>query len=124
MGSTPIASTIVYGMIDSIVFQDLKDVPPPSEAKDPDGPTRYNGVLGMCEMEEAARIIVRRCQEAGTWCCRFYPDEFLADAATRNGWHLVLEGFCILIHNGQLRSGYPNGSFIVTPEFVSRVSKT
>ncbi len=90
------------------------------------------GVFGMTEMEQAAQIILEKCQRQGDW----YPC-YLRDFSTEN----EQRGFVELLYNGWLGKAYPgpeqspeqapgagfshwcyNGGFHVTPGFIERIS--
>lgn len=82
--------------------------------------TNWNGVFGMCEMEEAAEAILAKSQTAGHWVpCS------LEDMTT----DLQRKGFVELVFHGWMRKadflrGEPwtcNGYFLPSDGFIARV---
>jgi hypothetical protein len=81
--------------------------------------TNWDGVFGMCEMEEAAKVVVAKAKRQGQWVpCS------LEDMTT----DLERKGFVELVYGGWMRKAKSleepwtyNGSFLPDDAFIERV---
>lgn len=132
-----------YAETKDIIFgDDFVNLPKPSEI----APPPFHGLFGMCEMECAAEVIMKRCLSNDSWYHQFGLDDFRVYPYTccRNlGWHehgfggairnpeyrgdrgdtLASDGFLHLLSGGVLCSSYPNSVFRLTRRFVERMSE-
>ena len=73
-----------------------------------------NGLIGWCEAECAVEAMLRKSERLGLPFEKMWvrPDEFSKDE---------LVGFCILLAQGYMRSGYPTGYFWVGKSLVEKM---
>jgi hypothetical protein len=131
-----------YDGTEGILFGDLSGLPKPSEVAQPP----YQGRFGMCEMETAAAVIMKRCLTNDSWYHQFGLDDFTVPPYTccrQLGWHehgfghavanpayrgdradtLASDGFLQFLARGWMLSSYPNSVFRLHPDFVKRLGE-
>lgn len=94
-----------------------KRLPLPSEAS-----KTMASVFGNCEMEMAARRIVRICQLKGSWEVEFGVRDFISDGSLQIREERLLGFILLTCHNWILDYSPPNGSFRVHRDFVKKVT--
>lgn len=72
-----------------------------------------DGAFGMCEMEEAAKVILTRCAEAKTWVTGTVYESMTTE--------LQRLGFIRLIYHNWLQAGYHKAPYYVTQDFIERL---
>jgi hypothetical protein len=76
---------------------------------------RLTNMFGCVEMEEAAFRIMKKVIRLNSWEITVDCSEFIDDAN-------VLDGFVMLVAYQWIYPDYPNGSFILSKEFIDRIN--